>query len=127
MRRGFTLVEITISATLLALCIGFVLSVLPAGLFSIRNSEKRDYAGAWAQRILEEHRNTPADVLDAQAKPKNMGQEAYANATFQAFLLVKTPAPGDLHRTLRVTVTWKDKGDQTKSIFRELIVCRSSR
>lgn len=64
-RRGLSLVDVVFTASLLAIVFMVLLSLLPAAMLSIRQTEHRLTAGSLAQHVLDECRSRPFSLLAA--------------------------------------------------------------
>ena len=126
-RRAFTLVETLICATILSICLGMIVVFLPTGFLSLKDSERRLYAGSLAQRVLEERRNLPLEALDALGSQLQIVEEVdYDNTHYTVFLQVTRHPTVDFARKLKVAVEWSQH-QRIISISRESTECRVRR
>ncbi|MEW6278458.1 MAG: hypothetical protein AB1758_07555 [Candidatus Eremiobacterota bacterium] len=134
MRRGMSLAELILTATLLALIFIFLLNILPTTMMSIRQAEHRIRASAVAQAILDECASGPFRDLQANAtyipgSPGPLGamlgrQDLRMDdgVVLQPTLEVSAGAAGvprDRLARVRVIVTWQERGRQLR-VIREL-------
>lgn len=127
MRRGFSLIETMLGSTILCLCMGCILVFLPTSFLSLKDSERRIYAGNLAQQVLEQHRNFPLESLDELGSQPRIVQEVdYESIRFTVFLEVRRHPRANYARTLKVTVDWIQH-QRLQTVAREAIECRVRR
>jgi len=127
LKRAFTLVETLLSMTILSICMGMVLVFLPTGFLSLKDSERRLFAGSLAQRVLEERRNSPLEELDALGPLVQTVESVDDDQIHYTVLLQVGRHPSASYaRKLEVQVLWQQHG-QTQKIVRRSTECRVRR
>lgn len=110
-KRGFSIIEVTISLAVLALIFGGMLSLLDRGFIAARKTNKRTTAYSLIREKLEEKFST------AVWSPTSEAQAAVPGFTgFQRSVAVTNPYLGfNSLALINVTVLW-DTGTQSQSI-----------
>ena len=127
MRRGLTLLETVLAATIFSVCLGCLMAFLPTGLRSIKQSEREIFAGNLAQIVLEEYRNWPLSELQ-EYQTEQVVYSATSDGNRYDVLLSAHPESfaTDFAVHLQVEVRWRDR-QQGRSLRRELSDCRVAR
>jgi prepilin-type N-terminal cleavage/methylation domain-containing protein len=121
MSRGFTLIELIFTATLLGIIIVAFFNLLPGSLMAIRHAEHRIEATSFAESILEVKRTGPFSTIEeAPTAPHFMGNDG-TMYQYDYLPLYFTGADTKYLKGMRVTVTWKEKQSEF-SLTRELYV-----
>lgn len=119
-RRAFSLIELILALTVLALTLSFVVGLLPSSTLSLKRAQQRAFAGELAQSLIELRRGDGAlAVTDA------LYDTVSADVDYTRHLLVEQVSGaggvlGDTFR-IRVTVSWPQKGERVE-VFRETIL-----
>jgi len=125
--KAFTLIETLLSMTILSICMGMVLVFLPTGFLSLKDSERRLFAGSLAQRVLEERRNSPLEELDSLGPlVQTVESVDYDQIHYTVLLQVSRHPTATYARKLEVQVLWQQHG-QTKKVVRRSTECRVRR
>ncbi|MGE0495421.1 MAG: prepilin-type N-terminal cleavage/methylation domain-containing protein [Vulcanimicrobiota bacterium] len=119
-RRGFTLVESVVAATVLGLTAIFLLTLLPSGLLSLRRANQRTQAAAVADSLLAEYRlkdlaSLPLGAQGALAPLPIEGVE------YRRALTLETVAGLPQARLLRAEVRFTN-ADRERTVTRQVVV-----
>ncbi|MBS2037961.1 prepilin-type N-terminal cleavage/methylation domain-containing protein [bacterium] len=126
-RQGFSLIETLLCATILCICLGIIVVLIPTGYLSLKDSERRIYAASLAQKVLEEKRNTPLESLDALGNQLQMVEEVYYDGiSYRCFFQSRPYSTVTYARQLKVVVEWPQH-QQTQRVVRESVECRVRR
>ncbi len=121
MNRGFSLMELIFTATLLSVIILAFFNLLPSSIMAIRHAEHRIEATAFADSILEEKRSSPfSKIEETPAIPPFSGNDS-TSYTYVYEPLYSPGADANHLKGMKVTVTWREKENQF-SLTRELYV-----
>lgn len=122
-RRGLSLMEVVLGASLLALVFLFMLNIFPATMIGVRKAEHRLDAASLAESILEAARAAPfTDLVPGSYDADTPGALPLSRYTcedqtvLEPHLSIDTVPgiPADQLVRLRLTITWKDRsGPQT--------------
>lgn len=116
-----------LGSTILCLCLGTILVLMPTAFMSVKDSERRVFASNLAQQILEERRNLPLEVLDLQGSQPNIVAEVdHEEIRFTVFLEVRRHPRASFARNLKVTVDWMQR-NRLQKMTREVTECRVRR
>ncbi|MCA9793981.1 MAG: type II secretion system protein [Candidatus Eremiobacteraeota bacterium] len=119
-RRGLTLVESVVAATVLGLTAIFLLTLLPSGLLSLRRANQRTQAATVADSVLAEYRLKDLASLPLGAQP-GLTPVAVEGVEYRRALAVETVAGLPQARLLRAEVRFTN-ADRERTVTRQLIV-----
>lgn len=63
--KGYSLAEVIISMGLIALCLFFIISILPVSIFAVKTAEHTEVATVLGQNVLEDLRGVAFSQLDS--------------------------------------------------------------
>lgn len=112
---GFTLVEIIVAITVVAVGLLGVFQVLSTTIVTNADARNRSFATRYAMQRLEEVRNTPFAALSSQSatQDSSLSSELSPDATWER--RVTTPVGTTNLRAVLITVRWTS-GKQPQSI-----------
>lgn len=106
-RRGMSLIEVVLSATLLSLALMAILTLLPSANMVGRQAEIRMQADHLAQTLLERRRLLPFAQLVPQPPTLLAVVKRSDLPDMQPIVEIVATGAGNHAREIRVTVTWK--------------------
>jgi type II secretory pathway pseudopilin PulG len=113
MRRGFTLVDVIVGCSLIALSLIFVLSALPTASARLLAARDKTVATHVAREQIEIARATSFDSL-ASSSPSAVTVTSVINGASQAVAYTPTVTVTSVSSSLKdvaCTVTWRDRAD----------------
>ncbi len=130
-RAGFTLLEILIALVILVLGVAAVLPLFAVGTQSHRRALDQTHAGLIAPRIAARIQESltdikPGDIRDAEFV--EYGKDYRYDATFARLVPSNSADPlGDAAFLLKVTVKWKESGQDRVETFETVVLRRIHR
>ena len=119
MKRGVSLVEVVMAASLLSLVMLFLFNIIPASAIATRGAEHRLAADSLAQSVLDQAASLPfGSLVDGTYDAASPGLLGLADQRLEdgTLLVVRatiSPSPGGAPRTrlllVRVEVTWRER------------------
>lgn len=95
MRRGLSLIETILAASILSLVIMILFNLYPATMVAVRRAEHRLQASGWAQSLLEDARGMPFSSLAAMIPSGQTSSGALDASTLSPPLYRKIPTQPD--------------------------------
>jgi len=117
MQKGFTLIEIIMAMAILAVGIIGVVRLLPVGLRASKSSEMMSRAGFLAQEKMEELKLAGLDQFSQPDFPLEGEKEDYSWEAFVSEVSLNGLASAQDIRSLRLTVSWQEKGKTRSQDF----------
>lgn len=114
-KRGLSLIEVVLGASLLSLVFLFMINLFPASMLGVRKAEHRLEAAAHAEAILDACRARPfVDLAPGIYTAGNLGLEARTTedgVVLEPTLIIE-PVPGipaDRLVRLQLTIAWNER------------------
>ncbi|MCQ9208005.1 MAG: type II secretion system GspH family protein [Omnitrophica bacterium] len=114
---AFTLIEIIMAMAILAVGIIGIVRLLPVGLRASKSSEMMSRAGFLAQEKMEELKLAGFEQLLAPEEPLEGEVGDYTWMASVSEVALKGLASSEDIRSLRLTVTWQEKGKTRSQDF----------
>ncbi|MFA5338959.1 MAG: prepilin-type N-terminal cleavage/methylation domain-containing protein [Candidatus Omnitrophota bacterium] len=117
MRKGFTLIEIVISLAILAIGLVGILSLFPIGFDSARRSVNSTQVAVFANKHLEELRNTGFPSLGVTSGD-------FSDPSYTWTQSVSTVDAIDALRQVDLTVSWQYRNRGYQQVFTTYVATR---
>jgi hypothetical protein len=123
-RRGASILEGLVAFSVAATVLILLLNLFPSSMATVRSTEHRTQAAAWAASVLESRAGLPFGKLEVDSV-EDLRKQTHGEIEYKARFDVRAVPGEDARylRALRVTVTWEERNRQ-RHVTRELWVHR---